>query len=414
MQKILLAILVGSTTLTAQAAGFSLAEQSGSGLGNAFAGASASAEDASTIFSNPAGMTYIQGTQLVGALHLIKPNIDFDDKGSIKALGFPPRGGDGGDAGDLAFVPNFYFVTELTNSIKFGLGVNAPFGLKTDYNDDWVGRFQADTSEVKTININPSVAFKVNEQFSLGLGISAMWAEAELTRAVNRVFAPESDVKIKGDDWGFGFNLGAIFQATADTRFGVAYRSKIEQHLEGKAKFGSALAAGNTGVKADLTLPETFSISTFSALNDKWDLLGDITWTRWSQFKELKIIRDNGSVLSTTPENWNNTIRYSVGVNYHYNDNLKLRAGFAYDEEAISDEFRTARIPGNDRKWLALGAGLQVTPDAKIDIGYAHLFINKAKIDDNQTSPASGFNGRLIGEYEGSVDILSAQLTYVF
>ena len=398
----------------AQAAGFALIEQSASGMGNAFAGGAAAAEDASTIYFNPAGMTYISGTQAVGALHLINPNAEFNDKGSVKATGFPPKGDEGPNAGNLAFVPNFYLMTEITPSVKAGIGVNAPFGLKTEYGDKWIGRFQADKSEVKTININPAIAFKVNDQLSLGFGFSAMYAEATLTRQVNRVLAAERDVEIKGDDWGFGFNLGAIFQATADTRFGVAYRSKVEQHLDGKAKFSAPLSAGNTGVKADIALPENFSVSAFSRLNDTWDLMGDITWTRWSQFKELKIVRDNGTTLALTPENWDNTMRYSVGVNYHYSDAIKLRAGLAYDQEAIKDEFRTARIPGNDRKWLSLGAGWQVTPSSKLDVGYSHLFISDASIDDDQRTAAKGRNGRLLGEFEGSVDILSMQYTHTF
>jgi long-chain fatty acid transport protein len=421
MKKILLSCLIFTTPIAAQAAGFALIEQSASGMGNAFAGGSAVAEDASTIFFNPAGMTYIQGTQAVGALHLINPNAEFNNKGSVAAAG-KPLGGKGPNAGDLAFVPNLYFKLDLNDNVKLGIGLNAPFGLKTEYDDKWLGRFQADKSEVKTININPAIALKVNDQLSLGFGLSAMWAEATLTRAVNFPVPTQGAVKIKGDDWGFGFNLGAIYQATADTRFGVAYRSKVEQHLDGDAKFTrpapipNAGAAADSGVKADITLPENFSVSAFSRLNDTWDLMGDVTWTRWSQFKELKIVRDNGSILGGLPtaENWDNTMRYSVGVNYHYSDAVKLRAGLAYDEEAISNEFRTARIPGNDRKWLSLGAGWQVTPASKLDVGYSHLFISDAKIDDNQNTLAKGFNGRVRGDFEASVDILSFQYTHNF
>lgn len=411
----ILASLLGVVS-GAQAAGFALIEQSASGMGNAFAGAAASAEDASTIFFNPAGMTYVQGTQVVGALHLINPNAEFNDKGSV-AGSLRPLGGEGPNAGDLAFVPNFYYKRDLTDNVKFGLGLNAPFGLKTEYDDNWMGRFQADKSEVKTININPSIAFKVNDQLSLGVGVSAMWAQAELTNAVNFGGFGTGYTKVKGDDWGLGFNLGAIYQASADTRIGVAYRSKVEQHLDGDVKFelpNPALAASapDGGVKADITLPETFSVSAFSRLNDMWDVMGDVTWTRWSQFQELAIRRDSGALLGVAvQERWKNTLRYSVGINYRYSDALKLRAGLAYDEEAIRDEHRTARIPGNDRKWISLGASYQMAPATKFDVGYSHLFISDAKIDDNQIARG---NGRLLGDFEGSVDILSLQVTHNF
>jgi long-chain fatty acid transport protein len=407
MKKIFLTFVVFTTPLVAQAAGFALIEQSASGMGNAFAGGGAVAEDASTLFFNPAGMTYIPGTQLVGAVHLIKPSAQFNNNGTTPGLtraGARPLGNDGGDAGDLAFVPNLYYKMDLADTVKFGIGINAPFGLKTEYDPNWLGRFQAIKSELKTININPAVAFKVNDQLSLGLGVSAMWAQAELTRAIN-IGAAESSVKVKGDDWGFGVNLGAIYQATADTRIGVAYRSKINQHLKGEATFGPALAARNGNITADVALPENFSVSAFSRVNDTWDLMGDVTWTRWSQFKELRIDNANGTNLALTPENWENTLRYSVGTNYHYSDAIKLRAGLAYDQEAIKDQFRTARIPGNDRKWLSLGAGWQVNPHSKLDVGYSHLFISDAIISDDQRASGSGL---LKGSYDGSVDILSA------
>ena len=397
----------------AHAAGFALIEQSASGMGNAFAGGAAAAEDASTVYFNPAGMTYIDGTQVVGALHLIKPSAEFNNNGSIPAR--PPVGGNGGDAGDLAFVPNMYLVTDIIPSVKLGLGINAPFGLKTEYDSTWIGRFQAIKSEVKAININPAVAFKVNDQLSLGFGVSAMWMQAELTRAVNFGLGGVGAVKVKGDDWGFGYNLGAIYQVTADTRIGMAYRSKVDQHLEGDATFTRppavpAAAAPNGGITAGVSLPENISASVFSKLDDKWDLMGDVTWTHWSRFKELRILRTSGALLALTPENWHNTMRYSIGANYHYSDALKLRAGLAYDEEAIDDQFRTARIPGNDRKWLSLGASYQLTPAGKVDVGYSHLFISDASINDDQR-PA---NGRLIGSYSGEVDILSLQYTHNF
>lgn len=409
-------ILLYAYQLTGHAAGFALSEQSGSGMGNAYAGAAAVAEDASTIYFNPAGMTYIEGRQLVGALHTIRTTGDFNNQGSQPGAG-RSLGGEGGDFGSWAFLPNIYYKQNLTEQLKFGIGVGTPFGLKTEYDRSWLGRFQAVKSELKTININPSLAWKVNDQWSLGFGISAMWAEAELTSAVNAGTAPL--VKNKGNDWGFGYNLGAIYQVTPATRIGVAYRSKVEQHLKGDVRSTFVQANGipgstlNTDITADLTLPETFSFSTFSHLDDRWDLLTDITWTRWSQFKELVILRDNGtnSVVGSTVEHWNNTLRYSAGLNYRYNDTLKLRTGLAYDDEAIDNEHRTPRIPGNDRIWLSLGASWQYTPETKLDIGYTHLFIKDARIQDDQRSAGRGL---VAGKYEGSADILSVQMSHNF
>lgn len=395
-----------------EAAGFALTTQNASGMGNAYAGAAAIAEDASTIFFNPAGMTYLEGTQAVGAMHFIRSNVAFNNKGSRGVMG-----DEGPNAGAFAVLPNFYLMTQLTPSIKVGLGVSSPFGLKTEYDDRWIGRFQANKSELKTININPSIAFKVSDQLAIGLGISAMHAQATLTRSVNFGLAGEGDVKVEGDDWGFGFNLGAIYQATADTRIGIAYRSHVKQKLEGKARFTRPAFIPNAGdaadgnISAQIDLPETFSASVFSQINTKWDVMGDVTWTRWSRFQALRILRDNGATLSATPENWENTLRYSIGVNYHFSDTVKLRAGLAYDEEANTDAFRSARTPANDRTWLTLGAGWQLSPVSTMDIGYAHLFVRNARIESDQIDKG---NGHLIGNFKGSADMLSVQYTHLF
>ncbi len=398
-----------SVTSLAHAAGFALIEQSASGMGNAFAGAAASAEDASTIYFNPAGMTYLPDNQLVAAGHLIRPSADFSNNGSVAGTG-RPLNGTGGDIGEWALLPNLYFAKAISPNIRLGLGINAPFGLKTNYDDTWLGRFQAIKSEVKTININPSIAFKVNDQLSLGAGISAMRAEATLTRAVNLV-ASETFVGIKGNDWGVGYNLGAIYQFTPDTRVGVSFRSKVDQTLKGRATFGGALAALSGDITASTALPENVSVSAFSKLNNQWDVMGDVTWTRWSRFKELRILRTSGVLLSLTPENWENTLRFSAGTTYHYNENLKLRAGVAYDQEAVNDQFRTARIPGNDRTWLSIGAQYKFSETSVVDVGYSHLFIKDASIDDNQTAT---LNGRIKGQYDGDVNILSLQYTHNF
>lgn len=398
------------------AAGFGLSEQNASGLGNAFAGAAAVAENASTIYFNPAGMVYLKRQQLSVAIHAIDPSSSFHNTNSVKA-GATPLGDEGGDIGDLALIPNIYYSQEIQPSLFMGIGVNTPFGLKTEYDSQWIGRFQALKSELKTININPAIAYQVNDKFAIGGGVSAMWAQAELTKAIT--LGSNNTVKVKGDDWGFGFNLGAIYQATPDTRLGLAYRSEVKQKLDGASTSTFHLADStantlNTGITADLTLPASLSLSALSHLNAKWDIMADVTWTGWSKFQDLKIVRDNGTTLNDTTENWHDTMRYSVGVNYQYNDKLKLRSGVAFDEEAIDDQYRTARIPGNDRTWLAFGASWQTFKHDTIDIGYAHLFIKDASVNDNQNIPKQGFSGNLVGQYQGQVDIFSAQYTHQF
>ena len=398
-------LLAGFAGLT-QAAGFALIEQNASGLGNAYAGQAASAQDASTIFFNPAGMTYLPDRQVVLAGHLIKPQAEFSGTVSPASIG----GGNGGDAGDLALVPNAYYAFRLTPDVHLGVGLNAPFGLKTEYDPTWKGRTQAIKSELKTVNLNPSIAWKASESLSLGAGVSIQYAEATLSNSANGA----GIATIRGDDYNWGFNLGLLWQPTSATRVGLAYRSSIEHTLKGDATFSIATIA-NGPISADTTLPDSASLSVFHTLNPRWDLLADVTWTGWSDFKELRIVRNGGVLLGLTPENWSDTTRYSVGLNYHLNDKLTLRGGVAFDETPVSDAFRTTRIPDEDRTWLAFGAQYRLSDKSVLDFGYAHLFFRDARINKTEYSnlpPVTPVT--LSGTYEGSVDILSAQYTYSF
>jgi len=382
------------------AAGFALVEQNASGLGNAYAGAAAVAEDASTIYFNPAGMTLLPDRQLVVAGHLIKPRAEFS--GTVTpGIG----GGDGGDAGGLALVPNAYYAFRLTPDVHLGVGMNAPFGLKTEYDPDWIGRYQAIKSEVKTININPSIAYKVSDSLSLGAGLNIQWVEATLTNR-QPLPAPVPLVTIKGDDYGWGYNLGVLWQATPATRLGLSYRSEVDYTLEGTSSASDPVVGALNGpVTAAVTLPDSASLSLLHKLSPTWDLLADVTWTGWSDFDDLPI---RGTVNKTTVENWEDILRYSLGATWHMSDKLSLRGGVAYDEAPVSDRFRTPRIPDGARTWVAVGGQYRLSRQSVLDFGYAHLFINAPGLQslDNGTT--------LNGSYDASVDILSAQLTLNF
>jgi long-chain fatty acid transport protein len=385
----------------AHAAGYALIEQNASGLGNAYAGQAASAQDASTIFFNPAGMTMLPDRQVVMAGHLIRPKAEFN--GTVTPnIG----GGNGGDAGGVAFVPNAYYAFRLTPDVHLGIGAFAPFGLETDYDSTWVGRIHAVKSELKTINVNPSIAWKLNDALSLGAGLSIQYIEATLSNATGAGLPPAVGV-IKGDDYGWGFNLGLLWQASDSTRLGLAYRSKVDHTLEGDLKVNGAVVV--TPAYADVTLPDSISLSLFHRLNDRWDVMADVSWMGWSSFDLLNIVNGAGaSIVPPTTENWDDSYRVALGANYRLNDRLTLRGGIAYDETPVSDQFRTARIPDEDRTWLAFGAQYRLSPSSLIDVGYAHLFVSDARIDETR-------GGLLLsGEYDSAVDILSVQLTHTF
>jgi long-chain fatty acid transport protein len=392
-------VLAGCTHLV-HAAGFALIEQNASGLGNAYAGQAAAATDASTIFFNPAGMTMLPDRQLVVVGHLIKPQAEFSGTVSPSFIG----GGDGGDAGGLAFVPNAYFAARVTPDVVLGVGMNAPFGLKTEYDSTWKGRTQAIKSEVKTINVNPSIAWKASDSLSLGAGVSIQYIEATLTNAASTGVPPVVGT-VEGDDYGWGFNLGALWELNEATRIGVAYRSEIESTLEGDLSFNVLPTV--IPVTADVTLPDSASVSLFHKLSAQWELLADVTWMGWSDFEELRIVRAVGTPL-VTPENWDDSFRYSLGANYHHSEKLTLRGGVAFDETPVSDAYRTARIPDEDRTWIAFGAQYRLSDRSALDFGYAHLFVKDADIDKLE-GPV-----RLTGTYDSSVDILSAQYTHSF
>lgn len=392
-------LALASLAGAAHSAGFALIEQNASGLGNAYAGQAAVAADASTIFFNPAGMTMLPDRQVVMAGHLIAPNAEFNGTVSPNV-----GGGNGGDAGGLAFVPNGYFAFRLTPDVHLGVGMFAPFGLKTEYDTSWKGRIHAIESEVKTININPSIAWKVSDSLSIGAGLSLQYIEATLSSAAGAGLPPPV-AKINGDDYGTGFNLGVLWSAGEATRLGLHYRSEIEHTLE-----GSVSGAINVSPAfADITLPDSLSLSVFHRVNEKWDVMADVSWTGWSNFDELKVVNaSGGNAVPPVTENWDNSYRLSVGANYRLNSNMTLRGGLAFDETPVSDLYRTARVPDEDRTWLAFGVQYRLSPKSLIDVGYAHLFVKDASLRELRSGVT------LTGTYDASVDILSAQLTHSF
>ena len=453
-------LISGLYSSQALAAGFALIENSASGMGNAFAGGSAIADDASTVWFNPAGMTRLKGEQISIAGHIVSPAADFTNQGSL-AVTTLDRSGTDDDGGVSAFVPNFYYVTQLQGDTWFGVGVTVPFGLSTEYDEDWVGRYTATKSEVHTLNINPSFAFKHSDELSIGLGLSLQYIEATLANELDTGMicagvlsggvaanvpaaigtcttnglpvdtrAIDSSQELTGDDWNWGWNIGMLYELDKESRIGVAYRSSIDANLSGDVDFersaeldgflssltGPAAPLVNsftdTGIQAGLELPAQLSVSYFRDVNADLSLMADVTWTEWSNFDALVIKFDN-LVQSTSivPENWEDSYRFAVGANYKTSDKVMLRAGVALDQSPIpSAEDRTPRIPGNDRTWVSIGMAYDIDENTSIDIGYSHLFVDDTEINNTDES----FKHVLTGEYEADVDILSVQGNFKF
>lgn len=435
---LLLLGLTGSTT--AQAAGFQIQAQSVKDLGDAVAGGAAAAEDAATTLSNPAGLV-LQSRQLELGGHLILPRDEFHDSDSTNGIGGLPTGPATVDGAKTALVPNAFFADPLNGRITFGLALTSPYGLVTNYPGDWIGRYHALKSALKTVLINPAVGIRLTDKLSVGVGVSAQYANTTLTNAVDfgtlgflagvpgaHPSDPAQDgfAKVHGDDWGFGYNLGLLYQFTPATRVGLAYRSRVRYNITGNAhfeipSFAQPFAGPSRTVdgQASLTTPDSASLSIYHRLNSRWAVMGDISWTHWSLFNALRIQYADGTPDTVQPENWRNTVRYAIGASYDYSPAWTLRAGVAYDPSAISDAtLRTPRVADNSRRWLAFGATYRPSRNISLDVGYAHEFISKSPIQNTETvtGNAAGLpvGSTLDGYYRSSVDIISAQIQWFF
>ena len=450
--------LVGAGPVVA--AGFQINETSGSGLGNAFAGGAAVAEDATTLWSNPAGLSRLGQRQVAGAIHLVTPSIRFSN-GFSAAASQQTLGGEGGDAGGLNVVPNLYVAMPLDRQWTLGVGINAPWGLVTDYDSGWIGRFQADKSDIKTVNINPAAAFRVHDRLSLGFGLNVQRIAATFTNQVNYSAALlqaaalngitpgsatynaiaaatpglESSARIKGTDWSYGWNAGVLWDIGPEQRIGLHWRSSVRYTVSGDATFtnpttsvggalgptvalltaglnGSALA--NTPVTAKVKMPPIANLSYVGAIDKRWAVMLDAQWTGWSTIKDLTFVRSSGSTLASTPENFKDVWKLAAGANYRYDDSWLLRAGVAYDESPVQRDDRTPRLPDNHHTWLTAGARYRWSPAVQVDVGGAYVWVDKASINKSGDPPNVLGNGLLNGQYKSHVTILSAQVTMAF
>lgn len=425
--KLIPALMLLGFAGAASASGFALQNQTGSGNGNAFAGAAAAAEDAGTIFFNPAGMTNLpKGHNISLSGTLLNRTIDFKNKGSTTTPFAPLPTGDGGDAGGLGLIPAGYWAYGIAPNLSVGIGVGPTFGNKTEYDFNFTGRNAGYFFEMEQININPSIAYKVNDMVSIGGGINFAYNDSTFKQGVALAppvpgFAANNFLKVMVDDWAVGYNLGATFQLSPATRIGLAYRSELDFDLEGKQEFKvPSPALVDQDVKVSLKTPANFSLAVSHKVSSKLELLADVTWTDWSVVKTLDLKNKQTSVmLNQLSYNFEDTYRVGLGANYQYNDQVKTRFGIAYDKTPVQHkEDRTMTLPDSDRIWLSFGVKYSLSKISSLDVGYTHIFFDDASTARavNLPSVPPGVTTRQVirGSFDTTADILSLQYNHTF
>lgn len=432
-----IALLAVPAAGSAHADSFAINEYSTSDLGRANAGRVTQTQDATAAFGNPALLTAFDRPEVTIGASRILGNAEYEDRGSTGLLGRPLGDDTDGFLSD-ATVPHGHAVYPLGDRLALGLSITAPFGLATEYEREWPGRYQALDSELKTININPSVAYQLTDSFSLGAGVSAQRIDARLTSRIDfgavcydqlnpvacniaGVIPQQADgiSEVEGDDWSYGWNAGAAWSPHPDVTIGLHYRSQIKQDLEGKADFtvpANAQFLTATGAftdtrgSASLDLPASTELGLKWQATDRATLYANAQWTEWSSLDELRVSFKNPVQPDTVEElNYEDAGRYGFGADYELSRQWTVRAGYAFDESPTQPEFRTARIPDNDRHVFAAGATWSLSETWSIDGAY-----NRIIIEDTDFEATGSFGDRVVGEYSGHADVLSLSATRRF
>ena len=403
----------------AHASSFAVRETSSEGVATVFAGDVSAADSAATAYNNPAGMTQLKGNQLEAGGALNFPTINFH--GTATTAGVPTPGNNGNNAGRAGLVPNFYGVLDLSNQFKLGIAINAPFALLVKNNAAWYGRYLAIDSQLISTNINPSIAYKINDKISIGGGVSAQWLQATLAQGFNQsaLGAPDALIRFKGDDWGFGYNFGTLVKPWDGTQIGLTYRSKISHQLQGDLDFlrvatplSAAFVSGPA--KLDASMPASTTLGITQAVTPQLKVSLSLQWTQWSTLKSVNF----QSTTATAPVNigFSDSWFTSLGASYQWSDAWTLRAGIGWDQSPVDNRYRVVNFPDQDRYMLGLGFGYKINDALSLDGAYAHYFAPHASMNgsinntDNNPFGATVLNGT----YQLSLDVVSLSLRYGF
>ena len=446
--SVMVGLAFGLSAQAVMASGYHFGTQSVSSQATANASA-AEAADASTIFYNAAGMTHLEGTNFSGALNLVFPDAEYSNgKGNYPGGTAISGQSSGKITDDVVAVPHFYLTHKLNDRVALGLGVYVPFASETEYQRDSVLRYNVNQTGLKTIDINPTIAFKVNDQHSLAAGFIAQYAKATLRQYANFGAFPggggnganDGYAEVEGDDWGYGYNLAWLWDVTDRTRIGLNYRSKVEHTLSGTAKWTksatySALPTAlgykdSEGAKVDVVTPESLSLHGMHKLDPKWTFFGDVTWTRHSRFDTAVVEYENTKTVAGGTSNktiltprWEDTYKVALGASYQWSDPLQLRFGIAYDQSPVpGDNYRLSTIPDNDRYWFSVGGKYDLNKNSSVNLAYSYIHIKDAKANLNGycggTTAASvacvSSKTTASAEYKSHAQIVGVQYNYRF
>lgn len=418
--KTALASIFTFSAAGASAAAFQLAEVSTSGLGMAYAGNAAVADNASVVATNPALMTKFKQVEIsVGGVYV---DADVDVEGSFGTkttvngnviASSPVSDANAKDIIPSAIVPNLYVVAPVSERFAVGGGVNVNYGLKSEFPTSYSAGIFAGKTELTAVNYNLSGAYDLGYGFSFGVGLNAVHAKATLERhfgALNPMAPTATASRLKGDKWGFGWNVGLTYDINENNRLGVAYHSPVDLRFKGKY-MGTQSTNVEIPGRLNLELPAYWEISGYHKLTEKLAVQYSYKKTHWNSFQELRATDNNGKVLLQKDEKFNNNSRIALGMSYDVIEALTLRAGIAYDESA-SVAHPSISIPDTDRTWYTLGATYRFTPSLSVDLAYAHLSGSKNTFTESQVTAVTS----AVGEFKvkSTANLYGLNVNYKF
>ncbi|EKI0757544.1 outer membrane protein transport protein [Vibrio cholerae] len=417
---------LASVSTFTQAAGFQLAEYSATGLGRAYAGEAAMADNASAQWRNPAMLTYLEGTQVSAGAIYVNPNVDVE--GTVNHAQLGKTHASSNDFAHDAVIPNFYLSHHLNEQVALGFALGTNYGMETDLGTEFAASHFGNQASVISKEANLNIAYQILPQLSIGGGVRYVMGEGHFGATApaknlirhpvtNNVMTLPKGTTLKymeGEDNSWGWQVGSAWQINQNHRVGFAYKSEVVMDFEGHAE-GVSYGSYKPGMMS-VTLPATAELASFHQLNDQWAIHASINWTDWSSFKELTAVFPEKSDLIKS-ENWEDNYRFALGTTYQYDAKLALRAGVAYDTSAVDDKNRTATIPETDRTWVSVGGSYVATPQLTLDAGFTYIFAKDATINeprDASDQTAAAIGGAFTGNVSGNVWLIGVQANYRF